>query len=538
MARLDGHGRVLFTGGTILIDAASGSTTDALLVDGARIAAHGAAARAAAATGDRSVEGQGDGRCSVDVVTVALGGRALLPGFIDAHTHLAHRGFALTGLDLSGTRSAREVIERTREALAKQEPGRPLIGEGWDDSTWVTGGAGLAETLDGTALDRLSAETPILLRRVCGHKAAANRVAIDTLLRQDPTLDRPQLVDRRRGLLLELAALRLRRAFAPTASEIEVALHAAVAEALSHGITAVHDLGDAAALAAAAALRARGEAGLRTVFHMSGADRMTRRAEATATIGDDAWLRVGGVKLFLDGSVGARTAALEAPYQRPDGGPAEHGQLLLDPATLEHQIAAIHARGWQAVVHVIGDRAIARALDAFARLGPAACRERRHRLEHVELLPPALLERLAASGLTVCLQPNFIAQWQAPGGLYMRMLGEERWRWMNRLGAIHEHQIPLAFGSDCMPLGPLYGIGAAVHHPVDSERLTVDEALAAYTTAADAASPAAEPLGTLEIGRRADCVLLDRDPRGVADPAASRVLATVVDGRLAHAASA
>jgi len=513
LAALDGHGLVLLRKARILLDGAR--TEDALLVAGDRIRAVGETARAEAAASPAGT-----------VHELELPGLTVAAGFIDAHTHLVHMGFGLARPDLEGAPSAAAALERVRAALASHPPERPLIAEHWDDSDWAPG-----DRLERADLDRLAPSTPVVLRRVCGHRAVANGAALARLARHPFGADYATrgLVEAASGVLVEDAAMRLGEVFPPAADEVSAALEAALTHAARLGITGVHDIVTPGALRAEQACRRNGRLTLRITAQVA-----IEHLEALERVGlaggfGDPWLKLGGVKLYLDGSLGARTAALTSPYADRSG---ERGLLLIDEERLRALVRRIDALGLEAVIHAIGDRAIAAALGALELLGPEAVREHRHRIEHCELTPDELVERLARIGATASMQPNFVTRWGMPGGMYLTALGSARHEEMNRFRSLRERGVPLAFGSDAMPMGPLSGLAGAVKHPLEQERLTVAEALAAYTRGSAWAGFAEAETGSIEAGKLADLVILDGDPLSAHDPGADcRVVATVVGGR-------
>jgi predicted amidohydrolase YtcJ len=359
----------------------------------------------------------------------------------------------------------------------------------------------------------------------------ANGAALARLARHPAAADYTTrgLVDAASGALVEDAAMRLGEVFPPGDDEVAAAHEAALAHAARLGITGVHDIVTTSALRAHQASRRNGRLTLRItaqipVEHLDALERVG----LTGGFGD-LWLKLGGVKLYLDGSLGARTAALIKPYADRSG---EQGLLLFEEDRLRALVRRIDALGLEAVIHAIGDRAIAAAIAALESLGSEAVRARRHRLEHCELTPGDLVERLARVGATASMQPNFVTRWGAPGGMYETALGSARLAEMNRFRSLQQRGVPLAFGSDCMPMGPLSGLAGAVKHPLAGERLTAAEALAAYTSGPAWAGFSEAETGSIEAGKLADLVILEGDPLAAEDPGADcRVVGTVVGGR-------
>ncbi len=507
---LDGCSTVLVTNSRIL---AAGGVSPSVLVAGERIVAVGDAARARAAAAAGTVH------------TIELPGLTVVPGFIDAHTHLVHVGFGLMRPDLSGLPSAAAVVAHVREVLAGHDPSRPLIGERWDDGRWGPG-----DRIGRADLDRIAARTPVILRRVCGHKAVANSAALAALLsdKRGAAYAAQGFVDETTGILVEDAAMRLAALFPPAAAEIEQALALACSAAGRLGVTAAHDMVTPGTLRALQVLKARGHLTLRVTAHLAH-DQLAAAEEIGLMSGlGDNWLRLGGVKLFLDGSLGARTAALRTPYADR---PGTTGLLLIAEEEVNALTRRLDRRGLTAVIHAIGDRAIAVALAALEALGPAAVRTLRHRIEHLELTPDDLLARMAQVGATASMQPNFVARWGEPGGMYEQALGPTRYRAMNRFKSLAERGVPLAFGSDSMPMGPVAGLAGAVAHPVERERLTPAAALTAYAQGAAHAAFTENELGSIAPGKLADLVVLAGDPLDADELPACRVAATIVGGR-------
>jgi len=220
----------------------------------------------------------------------------------------------------------------------------------------------------------------------------------------------------------------------------------------------------------------------------------------------DPWLRFGGIKIFADGSIGAQNAAVSEPFS---GGGT--GELNYQDAELASMIRAAELAGWQTVIHAIGDRAIEQVLDAHEVVGTDSAL--RHRIEHFELPHREQLVRVAKLGLCISMQPNFIGNWSGPNSLYVDRLGAARDRASNPLRLIVDEGLPLAFGSDGMPVSPLYGLHWAVNAPYRDQRLTAEEAMERYTTGGAWFGFEEKIKGRIVPGMLADLVVLDEDPR-------------------------
>jgi predicted amidohydrolase YtcJ len=231
------------------------------------------------------------------------------------------------------------------------------------------------------------------------------------------------------------------------------------------------------------------------------------------------------VKLFSDGSLGARTAALNSPYaDLPDA----TGLLLIERATLEELIRTAEAHAVPLAIHAIGDRAVGTVIAAFDRALDGRAGALNHRIEHLEMVSDRELEAMCRLGLTASMQPNFVGRWGLPGGMYEARLGSGRVRAMNPMKQVLSSGVRLALGSDAMPAGVVEGIRAAVQAPYSGQRLEPMEALRAVTREAAAAGGDADS-GWIRPGNRADFAILDVDPE-VAPVSEWSVSETMVGG--------
>ncbi len=430
-----------------------------------------------------------------ETAVVPLRGRMVLPGFFDAHVHFLRVGLERTFyIDLSGTRSLSQALEMLAEG-ARSRPGEWVVGRAWDESRWPE-----RRYLERADLDRAVPKQPCYAMRVDGHLLVANTLALARCTRPEG-----ELVDRDLGHLREEAAWELVRAARPDRETLLAALAAASRHAASLGITAVADIAGSDHLPLYQAALRRGALRTRTFLYLPVEHLPALRALGIERGFGSPLLSIQGVKVFADGSIGARTAALSSPYQDGSG----TGQLLIDREALARRWGEAEEAGLQLAVHAIGDRAIEEVLAAaeLARVSPHA----RHRIEHLELATPSQLDRVAALGLVASMQPNFL-QWSGRGGMYEERLGPERDGRIDPHREVLARGIPLAFGSDGMPIGPLYGIGLALDAPHPVQRLSWAEAVRAYTEGAAYAAGAERELGALARGRRADLVVLSGNP--------------------------
>jgi hypothetical protein len=465
----------------------------------------------------------------IDTRTLDLDGRVVLPGFVDAHTHLATVGRSLVHADLSGAASPEACVTRLRDRAEDVDHGDWVLGFGYDESGWDD-----PTYLRRDRLDAASDASPVAAFREDMHVASLNTVALERLGGEMPEEDVHTENGRMTGVVVEEAANVVYRAVEPDRTEMRRLVTAAQQYANERGVTMVHDMvRDSQAPRVYRDLAGEGALTLRVRINYWSDHLDALEEVGLRTNHGDEMVQTGAIKTFTDGSIGGRTARLSDPYDdwSADAGGEETGKWVVPPAELRSIVSRAERAGFQVAVHAIGDVAIDEVLDAFAdREDPG---EMRHRIEHLELATDEAIDRLAEMGVVASMQPNF-HKWAGGDGLYASRLGPRRTE-TNRLDRFREAGAHLAFGSDCMPLDPLVGVHHAVTADHPDQRLGVTDALRAYTAGAAYAGFDEDRLGTLEAGTRGDLTVLDRSPwehpESIRDV---EVDATVVGGRIVY----
>jgi hypothetical protein len=456
-----------------------------------------------------------------------LGGKAVLPGFIDCHTHFIQMGVDSMNVDLSRTRTLDEAMSLLRESSKKIPEGEWVIGTGWKETGWKD-----ARFITAKDLDECCPKHPVVAHRVCGHMSTVNSMAMSLLgigaktpdVELDPS-GRPT------GILRESAVSIARAATAPDRAKRLKGLALAIRKAHSLGVTSVHDNGDAKDLGIYRACERAGKLGVRVWYNTPSANLRSMLSMSVSTGIGSEFLKLGGLKVFCDGALGARTAALTEPYADD---PSNKGMFVHDRAELEEIVSEAHGAEIQLAIHAIGDAGIDVALSSIrSAMDKNPRRDHRHRIEHLELPSPAHLEEMRRLKIIASMQPNFIGEWGGTEGMYVSRLGTKRASSNNPFREVLRSKVKLVFGSDCMPFSPTYGIHSAVNAPYDAQRISVLDAVAAYTRDAAYASFEERLKGTLAVGKLADFVVLSADPFSAPEQISSiKVVKTVVGGEV------
>ena len=490
---------------------------------------------------------------------VDLHGRFVMPGFNDAHMHLTEAGRKKLTVDLTGTRSLQEFRDRIRKRRETTQSQEWITGSGWDETLWP--GSQLPTRLD---IDEVVSDHPVFLVRIDGHVAVANSLALKmahvTLASKDPSGGEiaRDVNGEPNGILRETAqSLVASLITAPTPEKHRQAIEAALADIARAGVTSAQDFS--------------GDDGESSRANFKILEQLEREGKLTVRVSEwlpfnesveslkqmrdshpqtDPMLHTGMLKAFMDGSLGSHTSAMLAPFADD---PRNSGLPQYEQSKLNQMAKERVEAGFQLGFHAIGDKAVEMALEAFAEAEKAAHIDGikaqdgsdnfRSRVEHAQVTNPAQVERFRELNVIASMQPSHLLtdmHWA------MSRLGQERAAHSYAWAEFENHGVKLAFGTDypVEPVAPFRGIYAAVTRQSDdgkleyfpAQKLTMQQALAAYTTGSAYAEFAEKQKGTIAPGMLADFVVLDRDLTAIppAQILGTRVLRTVVGGKTVY----
>lgn len=494
-----------------------------------------------------------------DTKVVDLGGEFVMPGFNDAHMHLTEAGFKKLTVDLTGVRSMREFQDRIRERVENADPIEWITGSGWDETLWYD-----KQSPTRWDIDEITTRHPVFLVRIDGHVAVANTMALTmakvTVASRNPAggeIGR-DMSGNPNGILRETAQELVSSLIPlPSLEKQRQAIQAALDDIARNGVTSVQDFS--------------GDTGEENLRNFKILEELEREGKLTVRISEwlpfneqveelkkrreahplsDPMLHTGMLKAFMDGSLGSHTAAMLQPFSDDpkNSGLPRYEQEKLNQMAIERVQA-----GFQLGFHAIGDKAAEMALDAFAEAEKAArasgakapdgTQNFRLRVEHAQVTNPAQVERFQELKVIASMQPCHLLtdmHWA------LSRLGNERAMHSYAWAEFANQGVTLAFGTDypVEPVSPFRGLYAAVTRKTEdgtqeyypSQKVSIEQAIAAYTAGAAYAEFAEREKGTLAPGMLADFVVLDRDVTAVA-PAqilATRVLRTVLGGKTVY----
>ena len=490
---------------------------------------------------------------------IDLHGAFVMPGFNDAHTHIASAGQQHLTVDLDNIPSLAAMQDKIKAYAATLPAGQWILGGGWDHTKWASGKLPTRQDLDAVTVDH-----PAYLERTDGHIAIANTAALaaagitaKTMAPAGGQIDLDPATHEPTGILRD-AALPLLTSHIPKpdAATRRRALELSIADALSHGVTSVQDYSDWEDFLVLEQMEHEGKLHVRVSEWLTFNDPLdVLKAHRAAHSLDDPLLHTGMLKGFMDGSLGSRTAALFAPYSDDptNSGLARYDQKMLDAMTTERAAA-----GFQIGFHAIGDKANSIALDAYEKpvmqcelskntTETSYCGTRlRYRIEHAQVVSPGDFARFHDLGIIASMQPSHLLTDMAWAG---QRLGPERVKYAYAWKSFLDHGVTLAFGTDypVESISPFRGLYSAITRMNEAgtqtfqpqERLTIQQALYAYTQASAFAENEEKLKGRLEPGYLADLVVLDHDlttatPQEILH---TKVLRTVVGGQTVYLAA-
>lgn len=484
---------------------------------------------------------------TADTIKENLDGKTVIPGMTDAHIHWEWLSRALQAVDLFEVPTKAEALERVSARAQSTAEDEWITGRGWTQDYWQGGHFPSAADLDA-----VTGGSPAYFSAKSGHAAWVNTAALRQcgITASTPDPEGGQIVrddsGQPTGTLLE-TAMELVSAHIPDPSPDQLAdyMQHAQSLALASGLTGIHDFDNPSCLVGLQILRERGDLGLRVVKQINQAwFEAALDSGIRWQFGDD-WLRFGALKLFADGALGPRTAYMIDPYE---GQPDNYGIVVVDKEEMHDLVSRASAAGLPSTIHAIGDRAVHDVLNIYEAVrqeesvrGESPV-QRRHRIEHVQIIHPDDAHRLAQLDVIASMQPSHAtSDWQ----FAMQAWGEERCKLAYNPRVQLDSGAKVAFGSDAPVerFEPLPGIFAAVTRQTPAglpdggwypeARLSIDEALRGFTVGAAYAAGMEDRLGQLAPGYLADLVVLDRDLYTIPSQALleTTVLATMVDGQ-------
>ncbi len=473
---------------------------------------------------------------------IDAGGKLVIPGFNDAHVHFLDGGAGLSSVDLRDAKTPAEFVKRIKEFAATLPKGRWIQNGNWDHENWSPNDLPTAAMIDAVTPDN-----PVFINRLDGHMALANSLAMKLAAVNNETKEVPggEIVRDKdgnpTGIFRDEAMNYIYAAIPPfTYAERSDYLTAATNYAASLGVTSVQDMSAGADIGVLQDLARNGKLKTR-VYAVSPLGDWKRWANTGVTRAfGDPLLRVGGLKGFADGSLGSTTAWFYEPYlDRPD----TYGLALEDPAKIYQNVSAADKAGLQVMIHAIGDRANDEIVKIYERVEKEnGERDRRFRIEHAQHLNDGLIKRFASAKVIASMQPFHAID---DGRWAWKRLDEKRLKGTYAFRTLLDSGARLAFGTDWFvaPLNPMYGIYAAVTRStlddknpngwIPEQKISVEEALRAYTQGSAYAEFQENEKGTISVGKLADFVVLSEDIFDI-DPNTIRqvkVLRTVMNGR-------
>ncbi len=473
---------------------------------------------------------------------IDLSGMTVMPGFIDSHMHLDSLGLNLNTLDLRGARSIEEIKEKLRKFAAELGPTEWVVGRGWDQELFAEG-----RWLNRWDIDEVVRDKPVLLVRVCGHVGVVNSKAIEVIRRRVGKPLKPPYFDvdekgELTGMVRELGLEEVLKLVTYEDSQLLKFLEDSIKHAIRHGVTTVGLAGcSPEVLAALQILELTGKLRVRVRAYLN-RDLLPYLKSLGIRCGfGDSRLKILGIKVFTDGSLGARTALLSRPYADD---PSTCGVATISESELIKVVKEASEAGLQLAIHAIGDKAIDMVLKAYSEVSERV-RSLRHRIEHASVIRPEQIVKASELGAAVAIQPHFvISDWWV-----VDRVGTERAPWVYPFKSMIDAGLITGFSTDAPvePINPWETVFAAVTRGAyesvklyefsKDEVLDVATALHYYTYGSAQIMHGEDEVGSLEVGKYADLIIINQDPLEVSpkELRTIKVLGTVVGGEFIYA---
>lgn len=441
---------------------------------------------------------------AIDAIDVC--GKTIIPGFIDLHTHLCQEA-EIISINLGSIKTYEDTIKRIESEIRGKEDQEWVFASNWDESKWED----RKEFLTKDDLDNISPNNPVYASREDGHLVSVNSLALKLLpvSKTHPGIDKNP--DGSPTGILKDVWLDLSPFYKDKIPKsIEESTHIAASKGITSAVDnlTITPEGQKKFMNAYFTLDLNNKLAIR-VFLNPTRELMNEFIKLGI---QQNWgsskLRFSGFKGFFDGAIGAHTALLSFSYQDTK----EKGDQFLDEDELIEQVVLAEQNDYTMCIHAIGDRAIGKLLNCYEKgikKAGFSSSSRKHRIEHAEMITDEQIQKAKDLGILLSMQPNFL-KWEYPGELYEHRLGKNQYQKLNRFAVILQHGVKLYFGSDDMPLSPLTGIKLACSFPSSEIKISVNEALKAYTINNAEALFMDSLLGSISVGKFADCVILSK----------------------------
>lgn len=465
---------------------------------------------------------------------INLNGKTVVPGFIDSHIHVADFGKFLTWINLQNVKSIKELQKKVKERSEKISKERWIIGQGWNQTNFSE-----KRMPNSKDLDKATSDNPVILYHQCGRVCLVNSKVLDlagitkkTISPEGGKIEKDPKTGEPTGILRETATDLVWTKIPPsTEEEIIEAANLASKKIIESGITSIHWIVTASnEISIIKKLISENKLPVRVLIIGP-----TKILEELNNLKEQSE-KINAIKVFVDGSLAAHTAALNEPYMDD---PENYGQLFYSQENLDELVTRSQFSNYSLVIHAMGDKAInisLKAIEKALKIKPE--KNLRYRIEHASVLNQGLIERIKKLGVIVSVQPNCVisefSMWDA-----INRLGQKRARMLYPIKTLISEGIKVIGGSDCPmePLNPISGIQAAVTRKFfPEEQITVNEALQMYTINASYASFEENIKGSIEKGKLADLTVLSDDPQSVPVNEISEISVemTIIDGKIVY----